>query len=101
MIGNLSQNIFLHNAIWITIWRDIYFYTIYPFIFLHNAIWSTTEAEYISASEAAKNAIWITKFIIKLGVVPSIVDLLVLYCDNNGVITQSKKSRSHQRSKNM
>lgn len=62
---------------------------------------STTKVEYISASEAGKNAIWIKKFIIKLGVVPNIVDLVVLYCDNNGVITQSKKSRSHQRSKHV
>jgi hypothetical protein len=61
----------------------------------------TTETEYISAFEAAKNAIWIKKFIIKLGVVPSIVDLVVLYYDNNEVITQSKKPRSHQRSKHV
>jgi hypothetical protein len=60
---------------------------------------STTETEHISASEAAKNVIWIKKFIIKLGVVPSIVDIVVLYCDNNEVITQSKKPRSHRRSK--
>jgi hypothetical protein len=61
----------------------------------------TTETEYISAFEVAKNAIWIKKFIIKLGVVPSIVDLVVLYYDNNEVITQSKKPRSHQRSKHV
>jgi len=30
---------------------------------------STTEAEYISASEAAKEVVWIKKFIIELGVV--------------------------------
>ena len=33
---------------------------------------STTEAEYIAASEAAKEAIWIKKFITELEVVPSI-----------------------------
>ncbi len=32
---------------------------------------STTEAEYIAASDAAKEAVWIRKFITELGVVPS------------------------------
>ena len=32
---------------------------------------STTEAEYIAASEAAKEAVWIRKFVSELGVVPS------------------------------
>ena len=32
---------------------------------------STTEAEYIAASDAAKEAVWIKKFIIDLEVVPS------------------------------
>ncbi|KAK8697827.1 hypothetical protein V6N13_113962 [Hibiscus sabdariffa] len=47
---------------------------------------STTEAEYIAASEAAKEAVWIKKFISELGVVPSISDAVELYCDNNGAI---------------
>ena len=62
---------------------------------------STTEAEYIAASEAAKEAVWIKKFISKLGVVPSIVDPIPLYCDNNGAIVQAKEPRSHQRSKHV
>ena len=60
---------------------------------------STTESEYIAASEAAKEAVWIKKFITKLRMVPSIVHLILLYCDNNGAISQVKEPRSHQRSK--
>ncbi|KAK8563304.1 hypothetical protein V6N12_035454 [Hibiscus sabdariffa] len=62
---------------------------------------STTEAEYIAASEAAKEAVWIKKFITGLGVIPSISDAVDLYCDNNGAIAQAKEPRSHQRSKHI
>ena len=62
---------------------------------------STTEVEYIAACSAVKEAIWIKKFISKLGVVHSIVDLVALYCDNNGAIAQAKEPRSHQRSKHI
>ena len=62
---------------------------------------STTEAEYIAASEAAKEAVWIKKFITELGVVPSISDAIELRCDNNGAIAQAKEPRSHQRSKHI
>ena len=47
---------------------------------------STTKAQYIAASKETKEEIWIRKFIVELGVVPSIVDLIPLYCDNNGAI---------------
>ena len=47
---------------------------------------STIELEYIAASEVAKEAVQIRKFITKLGVIPSIVDLIPLYYDNNGAI---------------
>ena len=60
---------------------------------------STIEAEYIAASEAAKEAVWIKKFITGLGVVPSISDPVNIYCDNNGAIAQAKEPISHQRSK--
>ncbi|PKI75854.1 hypothetical protein CRG98_003769 [Punica granatum] len=60
---------------------------------------STTEAEYITASNAAKEAVWIKKFVTELAVVPSIADPVELYCDNNGAIMLAKEPRSHQRSK--
>ena len=62
---------------------------------------STTDSEYIAASEAANEAVWIRKFIIGLGVVPSIVDPIELHCDNNGAIAQAKEPRSHQKSKHI
>ncbi|KAL1225054.1 Retrovirus-related Pol polyprotein from transposon TNT 1-94 [Cardamine amara subsp. amara] len=62
---------------------------------------STTEAEYIAASEAAKEAVWIKKFMYELGVIPSISEPVALYCDNNGAIAQAKEPRSHQKSKHI
>ncbi|VFQ73937.1 unnamed protein product [Cuscuta campestris] len=62
---------------------------------------STTEAEYIAAAEAAKEAVWIKKFITELGVVPSINDPILLFCDNTGAIAQAKEPRSHQKTKHI
>src|SRR3954471_18342860 len=45
---------------------------------------STMDAEYIGASEAAKEGIWVRNFIIELDVVPSARDPLELYSDNTG-----------------
>ena len=56
---------------------------------------STTEAEYISASDAAKEAVWLHKFIADLGVVPSISYPIHVLCDNNGAIAQAKEPKSH------
>ncbi|VFQ73283.1 unnamed protein product [Cuscuta campestris] len=56
---------------------------------------STTEAEYMAAAEAAKEGVWIKKFISELGVVPSINDPIPLFCDNTGAIAQAKEPRSH------
>ncbi|KAK9006405.1 hypothetical protein V6N11_035445 [Hibiscus sabdariffa] len=60
-----------------------------------------TVAEYIAASEAAKEVVWIKKFITELGVIPSISDAVDIYCDSNGAIAQAKEPRSHQRSKHI
>ncbi|KAL0404269.1 UNVERIFIED_CONTAM: Retrovirus-related Pol polyprotein from transposon TNT 1-94 [Sesamum radiatum] len=62
---------------------------------------STTEAEYIAASEAAKEAVWMKNYIQELGVVPSIAGPMVIFCDNNGAIAQAKEPRSHHRSKHI
>ena len=62
---------------------------------------STTKAEYIAVSDAAKEAVWIRKFITVLGVVPSIKSAVPLFCDNNGAIALAKEPRSHQKSKHI
>ncbi|KAL0331711.1 UNVERIFIED_CONTAM: Retrovirus-related Pol polyprotein from transposon TNT 1-94 [Sesamum angustifolium] len=62
---------------------------------------STTETEYIAASEAAKEVGRMKNYIQELGVVPSITEPVVIFCDNNGVIAQAKEPRSHHRSKNI
>ena len=62
---------------------------------------STIEAEYIVSSDAAKEVVLIKNFVFRLGVVPSITNLVDVYCDNNGAIVQAKEPRSHQRSKHI
>ena len=62
---------------------------------------STIKAEYITASMASKEVVWIKNFLTKLGVVPSISDPIELYYDNNGTIVQAKEPLSHQRSKHI
>ncbi|KAL6581968.1 hypothetical protein OROMI_005982 [Orobanche minor] len=62
---------------------------------------SVTEAEYIAASGAAKEAVWMRKFIGELDVVPSIVNPVDLHCDNNGAIAQAKELRSQEASKHV
>ncbi|KAL0355610.1 UNVERIFIED_CONTAM: Retrovirus-related Pol polyprotein from transposon TNT 1-94 [Sesamum radiatum] len=62
---------------------------------------STMKAEYIAASEAAKEAVWMKNYIQELGVVPSIAEPVVIFCDNNGAIAQAKEPRSHHRSKHI
>ncbi|KAL0387591.1 UNVERIFIED_CONTAM: Retrovirus-related Pol polyprotein from transposon TNT 1-94 [Sesamum radiatum] len=52
---------------------------------------STTEAEYIAASEAAKEAVWMKNYIQELGVVSSITEPVVIFCDNNGAIAHANE----------
>ena len=46
---------------------------------------STAEAEYIAASGATKEGVWM-RFLIELGVFPNASSPLNLHCDNNGAI---------------
>lgn len=62
---------------------------------------STMEAEYIAASEAAKEAVWLKNFLAELEVVPKMNEPVQLHCDNTGAIANSKEPRSHKRGKHI
>ncbi|GKD44454.1 hypothetical protein Tco_1269099 [Tanacetum coccineum] len=51
---------------------------------------SSTDAEYVAAFDASKEAVWIRKFIFGLGVVPTIEEPINMYCDNIGPIAIAK-----------
>ncbi|KAJ9544984.1 hypothetical protein OSB04_024691 [Centaurea solstitialis] len=62
---------------------------------------STTEAEYIAASDAAKEAVWLRNFITDLRVVASISRPVDIYCDNSGAVAQAKEPREHHKSRHL
>ncbi|KAJ9542250.1 hypothetical protein OSB04_028756 [Centaurea solstitialis] len=62
---------------------------------------STTEAEYIAASDAAKEAVWLRNFLSDLRVVSSISRPIDIFCDNSGAVAQAKKPREHHKSRHV
>ncbi|KAL9245985.1 hypothetical protein vseg_019575 [Gypsophila vaccaria] len=62
---------------------------------------STAESEYIAASEAAKEAIWMHNFLQGLTVVPSVKEPITLYCDNSGAFFQAKEPKSSNKSRHV
>src|SRR5664279_3755782 len=62
---------------------------------------STTEAEYIAASEVAKEGVWIRNFLMDLGVIPGSSSPLDVYCDNTGAIALAREPRWHQKNKHI
>ncbi|KAK1695169.1 hypothetical protein QYE76_011866 [Lolium multiflorum] len=62
---------------------------------------SSTESEYIAASEASSEEIWMKRFITELGVVPSALNPLVIYCDKMGAIAYAQDPRSHKKLKHI
>ncbi|GJV40688.1 hypothetical protein Tco_1419128 [Tanacetum coccineum] len=53
---------------------------------------SATEAEYIAASEAAMEAVWIRKFISGLGIVPTINEPIKMFYDNSAALLIANES---------
>ena len=62
---------------------------------------STMEAEYVAASEAAKEAVWLRNFLLDLSVIPSVQLPITLYCDNSGAVANSKEPRTHKKTKHI
>ena len=62
---------------------------------------STMEAEYVATSEAAKEAVWLRNFLLDLGEVPSVQSPITLYCDNSGVVANSKEPRTYKMAKHI
>ena len=62
---------------------------------------STMEAEYVVASEAVKETVWLRNFLRDLEVIINLEQPMVVYCNNSGAVANSKEPRSHQRGKHM
>ncbi|KAJ9561242.1 hypothetical protein OSB04_006402 [Centaurea solstitialis] len=62
---------------------------------------STTEAEYIAASDATKEAVWLRNFLSDLRVVTSVSRPIDIFCDNSGAMAQAKEPREHHKSRHV
>ena len=62
---------------------------------------SSTEAEYVALTHAAKNIIWIHKLLTDLSFLHSLSLPTTLYCDNQGAIHLSKNATFHGRTKHI
>ena len=59
------------------------------------------EAKYVATCEAAKETVWLKKFLSDLGVVRIEQVLITLFCDNSGAVIQSKDPRNHKKGKHI
>ncbi|KAA0040985.1 gag/pol protein [Cucumis melo var. makuwa] len=57
---------------------------------------STMKTEYFASCEAAKEAVWLKKFLHDLEVVPNMNLSITLYCDNYKAVANSKKTSQPQ-----
>ena len=55
----------------------------------------------ITALEAANEGVWMKEFISDLGVIPSALGPMKIFCDNTGAIALEKESRFHERTKHI
>ena len=55
----------------------------------------------MAASEAAKEVVWLKKFLMDLQLIPSADRPITLYCDNSGAVAQFKEPRYHKKQKHI
>ena len=60
---------------------------------------STAEAEYIVASDASKEAIWLRKLLV--GLFGDVLEMTVIQCDNQSCVKLSENLVFHDRSKHI
>ena len=58
---------------------------------------SMCEVEYIAASKAGNEGVWMKEFISDLGVIPRALGPMKIFCDNTGAIALAKESKFHKR----
>ena len=59
------------------------------------------EDEYIAASEAVKEGVWLKEFLASLGVVKSAANPVTIFCDNQAAIKVSKDPKFRSKSKHI
>lgn len=62
---------------------------------------STMEAEYVAMNAAAKEAIYLKKFLMEMDLVESIQHPVQLLCDNNSAISISRDPKCHSKAKHI
>lgn len=55
------------------------------------------EVEYEAACELVKKEVWLRKLLMDLEVILNMHMSIMVYCDNNGAIANSKGPQSHKR----
>jgi hypothetical protein len=60
---------------------------------------NTAEAEYIAACDACTEAVWLRKLV--SGLFDQVLDLTVIYCDNQSCVKLSENPMFHDRSKHI
>jgi hypothetical protein len=62
---------------------------------------SSMEAEYIAASEAVKEAVWLKDFLSTLKIVDCVKRPTTVYCDNQAALKVSRDPKFHSKSKHI
>ena len=65
----------------------------------HIVVLSSTEAEYVALTHAAKEALWLRTFLSEIGGSP--FGPMTIHCDNQGAIALAKDNKFHARTKHI